>query len=170
MSGLSPSSRRSGHSSLTRRASFTADASSFRQGGTEPAELTRAGEQRLCVLILGGESFSSVNAKVLAHGHKSSRWPFKPGVVGASPTTDAICPRSSVRPERHRAKVEVAGAIPAVDANLPLCLSSRRASFVNSYSSVRVRPGVPAFACRLRHGRLAFGCLAPARQAIRIVV
>jgi hypothetical protein len=30
----------------------------------------------------------------------------------------------------------------------PLCLSSNRASFVNSYSSVRVRPGAPAFALR----------------------
>src|SRR5712692_994329 len=44
-------------------------------------------------------------------------------IVGASPATDArwlnaICPRSSVRSERHRAKVEVAGAIPAVDAIL----------------------------------------------------
>src|SRR5256885_547568 len=28
----------------------------------------------------------------------------------------------------------------------PLCLSSYRASFVNSYSSVQVRPGAPAFA------------------------
>src|SRR5437899_6471343 len=54
-----------------------------------------------------------------------------------------FCPRSSVRSERHRAKVEVAGAIPAEDAILPLCLSSYRASFVNSYSSVRVRPGAP---------------------------
>ena len=49
-----------------------------------------------------------------------------------------ICPRSSVRLERHRAKVEVAGASPAVDAILPLCLSSHRTSFVNSYLSVRV--------------------------------
>jgi hypothetical protein len=54
-----------------------------------------------------------------------------------------FCPRSSVRSERHRAKVEVAGAIPAADAILPLCLSSDRASFVNSYSSVQVRPGAP---------------------------
>jgi hypothetical protein len=29
---------------------------------------------------------------------------------------------------------------------MPLCLSSYRTSFVNSYSSVRVRPGDPAFA------------------------
>ena len=55
------------------------------------------------------------------------------------------CPRSSVRSERHRAKVEVAGAIPAVDAILPLCLSSHRTSFVNSYSSVRVRPEAPIY-------------------------
>ena len=54
-----------------------------------------------------------------------------------------FCPRSSVRSERHRAKVEVAGAIPAVDANLPLCLSSYRSGFVNRYSSVRVRPEAP---------------------------
>ena len=44
-----------------------------------------------------------------------------------------FCPRSSVRLERHRAKVEVASAIPAVDAILPLCLSSHRTRFVNSY-------------------------------------
>ncbi len=35
----------------------------------------------------------------------------------------------------------------------PLCLRSDRASFVNSYSSVQVRPGAPTFACRLRLGR-----------------
>src|SRR3989442_15828656 len=74
--------------------------------------------------------------------------PFNSGLIGASPATDArwpnaSCPRSSVRPERHRAKVEVAGAIPAVDTILPLCLSSHRTSFVNSYSSVRVRPEAP---------------------------
>src|SRR5207249_2183785 len=54
-----------------------------------------------------------------------------------------FCPRSSVRLERHPAKVEVAGATPAVDAILPLCLRSYRASFVNSYSSVQVRPEAP---------------------------
>ena len=43
--------------------------------------------------------------------------PFKPGLIGASPITDAIRPRSSVRSERHRAKVEVAGATPAMDTN-----------------------------------------------------
>src|SRR5262245_6903087 len=77
--------------------------------------------------------------------------PFKSGLIGASPITDAniwpnaICPRSSVRSERHRAKVEVAGAIPAVDAILPLCLRSHRTSFVNLYSSVRVRPEAPFY-------------------------
>src|SRR5712691_147661 len=74
--------------------------------------------------------------------------PFKQSLAGASPATDAkwlnaSCPRSSVRSERHRAKVEAAGATPAVDAILPLCLSSYRTSFVNSYSSVRVRPEAP---------------------------
>ena len=66
---------------------------------------------------------------------------------------NASCPRSSVRSERHRAKVEVAGASPAVDAILPLCLSSHRSGFVNRYSSVQVRPGAPSFALR-RHGRV----------------
>ena len=51
----------------------------------------------------------------------SSGRPFKPGLVGASPTTDANlwfnanCPRSSDRSERRSAKAEAAGAIPAVD-------------------------------------------------------
>ena len=48
--------------------------------------------------------------------------------------------------------MEIAGATPAVDAILPLCLSSHRTSFVNSNSSVRVRPEAPAFACWLRLG------------------
>src|SRR3954463_15885602 len=56
-----------------------------------------------------------------------------------------FCPRSSVRSERHLAKVEVAGASPAVDTSLPLCLSSHRTSFVNSHSSVRVRPEAPVY-------------------------
>src|SRR3954463_15601188 len=78
----------------------------------------------------------------------SSALPFKQTLAGASPATDAnqsnvICPRSSVRSERHRAKVEVAGATPAVDTNLPLCLSSHRTSFINLYSSVRVGPEAP---------------------------
>jgi hypothetical protein len=69
----------------------------------------------------------------------SSSRPFKPGLIGASPITDAISPRSSMRSERHRAKVEVAGAIPAVDANLAPCLSSYRASFVNSWPCASTR-------------------------------
>ena len=73
--------------------------------------------------------------------------PFKQMIAGASPATDtkpyASRPRSSVRSERHPAKVEVAGATPAVDTILPLCLSSHRTGFVNSYSSVRVRPEAP---------------------------
>src|SRR6266516_7068995 len=47
--------------------------------------------------------------------------PFKPGLIGASPITDAkwpnaSCPRSSDRSERHPAKVQAAGATPAADA------------------------------------------------------
>ena len=49
----------------------------------------------------------------------SSDRPFKPDLIGASPITDAnfrsFRPRSSVRSERHFAKVKAAGAIPAVD-------------------------------------------------------
>jgi hypothetical protein len=37
----------------------------------------------------------------------------------------------------------------------PLCLSSYRASFVNSYSSVQVRPGAPSFA---RGAAVGEGC------------
>ena len=86
-----------------------------------------------------------------------SALPFKQTLAGASPATDAkwpnaSCPRSSVRSERHRAKVEAAGATPAVDAISPLCLSSHRSGFVNRHTSVRVRPEAPAFACRLRPG------------------
>ena len=102
--------------------------------------------------------FLSVNAKQLAQpafqvgpllfakrsslvGHLTRRaWEAKSVQVRSR---IPFCPRSSVRSERHRAKVEVAGASPAVDAILPLCLSSYRASFVNSNSSVRVRPEAP---------------------------
>ena len=70
--------------------------------------------------------------------------PFKLVLAGASPATDAIFVHvAQLDLERHRAKVEAAGATPAVDTILPLCLSSYRASFVNSYSSVQVRPGAP---------------------------
>jgi hypothetical protein len=61
---------------------------------------------------------------------------FNPGLVGASPTTDANlwlnanCPRSSDRLERRSAKAEVAGAIPAVDANFELlCLQQLQGEF-----------------------------------------
>src|SRR5439155_17530024 len=65
--------------------------------------------------------------------------PFKSGLIGASPITDArwpnaSCPRSSVRSERHRAKVEVAGAIPAVDAILPL----GRNRSTGAFSQIRI--------------------------------
>ena len=48
----------------------------------------------------------------------SSDWPFKPDLIGASPITDANCPRSSDRSERRLAKPNVLGAIPAVDASV----------------------------------------------------
>ena len=75
--------------------------------------------------------------------------PFKLVLAGASPATDTnIGPTPVVHVaqldlERHRAKVEAAGATPAVDTKLPLCLSSHRSGFVNRYSSVQVRPGAP---------------------------
>ena len=65
------------------------------------------------------------------------------GVTPTPATNVGSMELSYCRPERHRAKLEVAGAIPAVDAILPLCLRSHRASFVNSYTSVRVRPEAP---------------------------
>ena len=83
--------------------------------------------------------FLSVNAKQLAQPA------FQVGPSRCKSDHGCQCPRSSVRLERHRAKVEVAGASPAVDAILPLCLSSHRTSFVNSYSSVRVRPEAPIY-------------------------
>ena len=76
--------------------------------------------------------------------------PFKSGLIGASPITDAkwpnaSCPRSSDRSQsgtlrRCRPQVQLLPRTPFS----PLCLSSNRASFVNSYSSVRVRPGAPS--------------------------
>src|SRR5712692_1735602 len=77
-------------------------------------------------------------------------------IVGASPATDArrpnaSCPRSSVRSERHRAKVEVAGAIPAVDAILPLCLRRDRASLVNLFCGrARALDASPTSGSRLK--------------------
>ena len=101
--------------------------------------------------------FLSVNAKQLARSALQADPSRCESGHGCQSCFNASCPRSSVRSERHRAKVEVAGAIPAVDAILPLCLSSHRTSFVNSYSSVRVRPEAPAFACPLRLGRPFYG-------------
>jgi hypothetical protein len=55
----------------------------------------------------------------------SSALPFKQNLAGASPTTDTINGSiqivhvAQIDRERHRAKVEVAGAIPAVDAICP---------------------------------------------------
>jgi hypothetical protein len=40
----------------------------------------------------------------------------------------------------------------------PPCLSSYRASFVNSYSSVQVRPGAPSFALSRRKSGQSEGC------------
>lgn len=79
----------------------------------------------------------------------SSGRPFKPDLAGASPATDAsfgstlVVRVAQLDSERHRAKVEAAGATPAVDTILPLCLNSYRSGFVNRYSSVRIRPGAP---------------------------
>src|SRR6266702_2565118 len=82
--------------------------------------------------------------------------PFNQTLAGASPATDArwpnaSCPRSSVRSERQRAKVEVAGAIPAVDAILPLCLRSDRARFVNLFCGrARALDASPTSGSRLK--------------------
>src|ERR1051326_9520257 len=64
----------------------------------------------------------------------SSILSFTQVLIGASPITDASgpnasCPRSSDRSERHHAKVDVAGATPAVDAILPLCLQQQQGEF-----------------------------------------
>ena len=77
-----------------------------------------AGEQQLWVLILCGNHFLSVNAKVLAHGRASSGRVFNPGLVGASPTTDAKlwlnanCSQGVISSARRFAKPEVRGASP----------------------------------------------------------
>ncbi len=42
--------------------------------------------------------------------------------------------------ERHRAKVEAAGATPAVDTSLPLSLSRHRRGFINRLVAVRKDP------------------------------
>ena len=71
--------------------------------------------------------------------------PFKSGLIGASPITDAICSQGVISSARRFAKAEVRGANPRESTILPLCLSSHRTSFVNSYSSVRVRPEAPVY-------------------------
>ena len=81
--------------------------------------------------------------------------PFKQTLTGASPATDASCfnahcPRSSVRLERHRAKVEVASATPAVDTISiydfeftiyephSITADARESSFLNRKFSIRI--------------------------------
>ena len=72
--------------------------------------------------------------------------PFKPTLTGASPVTDTkvhVAQRDeSATVRRWRSQVQFLPWTPF--ASLPLCLSSHRASFVNSYSSVRVRPEAPS--------------------------
>ena len=95
---------------------------------------------------------------------------FKPGLIGASPITDATLSRcnqfctpvceagsSSCKStwERHFAEVDRQRLLLVWSdpSNInsqpqpipPLCLRSYRASFVNSYSSVQVRPEAPFY-------------------------
>jgi hypothetical protein len=70
---------------------------------------------------------------------------FQSGLIGASPITDAICSQGVISSARRFAKAEVRGANPRESTILPLCLSSHRTSFVNSHSSVRVRPEAPFY-------------------------
>ena len=76
--------------------------------------------------------------------------PFKQTLAGASPATDAIVHVAqldeSATVRRWRSQVQFLLRTPV--SNLPLCLSSHRMSFVNSHSSVRVRPEAPAFGPR----------------------
>src|SRR5207245_3913336 len=69
---------------------------------------------------------------------------YKPGLIGASPITDAIVRVAQIDKSgtlrRCRPQVQLLPRTPFS----PLCLSSYRASFVNSYSSVQVRPGAPS--------------------------
>src|SRR5712692_1245150 len=71
--------------------------------------------------------------------------PFKQTLAGASPATDAIVHVAqldqSATLRRWRSQVQLLSWTPF----LPLCLSSYRTSFVNSYSSVRVRPEAPFY-------------------------
>ena len=54
-----------------------------------------------------------------------------------------FCSQGVISSARRFAKAEVRGASPRESTILPLCLSSYRTSFVNLYSSVRVRPEAP---------------------------
>src|SRR2546423_1527877 len=74
---------------------------------------------------------------------------FKQGLAGASPATDARWLNANCSQgvtvlhaalRRRRLVVQFHVRAPV---SKPLCLSSYRASFVNSYSSVQVRPGAP---------------------------
>src|SRR6185369_16103716 len=90
--------------------------------------------------------------------------PFKQTLAGASPATDASLRSPSFGSASHFvhvAQLDQSATVrrwtPQVQLLpwtpiLPLCLSSYRASFVNLYSSVQVRPEAPAFADRLRLG------------------
>src|SRR6266571_1192745 len=77
---------------------------------------------------------------------------FKPGLIGASPITDAkwpnaSCPRSSDRSERHPAKVQAAGATPAADAIFaPVVLYRKVMHFGQSfYAAILVSCSTSAF-------------------------
>src|SRR5262245_34015311 len=55
--------------------------------------------------------------------------PFKSGLIGASPITDAICSQGVISSARRFAKAEVRGANPRESATLPLCLSKPQDEF-----------------------------------------
>ena len=77
----------------------------------------------------------------------SSSLPFKQTLIGASPITDAIsiCAFGfAIYEPSANWKGRVNRQSQIVNPQ-PLCLSSYRASFVNSYSSVRVRPEAPFY-------------------------
>ena len=109
-------------------------------GRIETTGLRLAREQRPCRFQPSRLRFSSVNAKQLAQPG------FQPDPSRCESGHGCHLVRVAQKEsERHRAKVEVAGATPAADASFPLCLSSLRESFVCSYSSARVRPGAADF-------------------------
>src|SRR6266567_8466817 len=60
----------------------------------------------------------------------SSSRPFKPGLIGASPITDANCSQGVISSARRSAKAEVRGANPRESANSkPLCLQQLQGEF-----------------------------------------